>query len=258
VVVVHLDSTTDNFAIGSGPGSNSSQFYYPRDVFLTNTSLYVGDTSNHRVQKLSLDGSNPITVFNLSQFNWVYYLYVDHNDNIYFSDTHSHMVLLFHANWKNFSLVAGTGVQGSNNNQLNTPYGIFVNHVGTIYIADCYNHRIMKWFSGALSGIIVAGNGTIGASLTQLNTPTQVIVDENEYMYISDGGNSRITRWAPNATFGVCIAGCTGTPGTASTQLIGPHSFAFDRNGSLYVSDHHNHRVQKFRILNYHSEYFIY
>jgi DNA-binding beta-propeller fold protein YncE len=165
-------------------------------------------------------------------------------------------VLLFHENWKNFSLVAGTGINGSNNNQLNTPYGIFVNHIGTIYIADCYNHRIMKWFSRAISGIIVAGNGTSGTSLTQLNAPTQVIVDENEYMYISESG-FRITRWVPNETFGVCIAGCTGIWGTASTQLNGPHSLAFDRNGSLYVSDHNNHRVQKFQILDHHSEYFI-
>jgi hypothetical protein len=103
----------------------------------------------------------------------------------------------------------------------------------------------------------VAGNGTIGASLTQLNTPTQVIVDENEYLYISESYGCRITRWAPNATFGVCIAGCTGTPGTASTQLNGAHSLAFDRNGSLYVSDNRNHRVQKFQILDHHSEYFI-
>ncbi len=257
MVVVHLDSTTETFAIGSGPGSNSNQFHDPYGVFVTNTSLYVADTYNYRVRKLSLDGSNPITVFSSSELNWPYYLYVDHNDNIYFSDTYSHRVLLFHAKSKNFSMVAGTGVNGSNNNQLDRPYGIFVNQAGTIYIADCSNHRIMKWLSGASSGIIVAGNGTFGASSTQLNTPAQVVLDENEYMYISEIGNSRITRWAPNSTFGVCIAGCTGTWGTASTQLNGPHSLAFDSNGSLYVNDHYNHRVQKFQILNYHSEYCI-
>jgi sugar lactone lactonase YvrE len=257
VVVVHLDSTTKTFAIGSGPGSNSGQFNYPYDVFFKNTSLYIGDTTNQRVQKLSLDGSNPITVFNLSELYWPTYLYVDHNDNIYFSDTFSHRVLLFHAKSKNFSRVAGTGVIGSNNDQLDRPYGIFVNHVGTIYIADCWNHRIMKWFYGALSGIIVVSNATIGASSTQLCYPTQIIVDTNEYMYISESYYSRISRWTPNLTFGVCIAGCTGTIGTASTQLNAPYSLAFDRNGSLYVSDHDNHRVQKFQILDYHSEYCI-
>jgi sugar lactone lactonase YvrE len=257
MVIVHLDSTTETFAIGPGPGSNSNQFFHVHGVFVTNTSLYVGDTGNHRVQKLSLEGSNPITVFSLSELSWPTYLYVDHNDNIYFTDVYSHTVSVFHANSKNILMVAGTGVNGSNNNQLNIPYGIFVNHAGTIYIADCWNHRIMKWFSGALSGIIVAGDQTPGASSTQLTAPTHVTVDENEYMYISEAGNTRITRWAPNSTFGVCIAACTGTSGTASTQLKGPYSLAFDTNRSLYVSDAYNHRVQKFQILDYHSEYCI-
>ena len=77
----------------------------------------------------------------------------------------------------------------------------------------------MKWSSGATDGVLLAGNGTSGVSSAQLSYPTQVIVDTNEYLYISEFGNSRITRWAPNSTFGVCIAACSGTSGTAATQL---------------------------------------
>jgi sugar lactone lactonase YvrE len=128
----------------------------------------------------------------------------------------------------------GAGGSGSNNNQLNQPYGLFVDENGTIYIADYKNHRIMKWYSGATSGIMVAGN---------------------EYMYISEYGNSRITRWPPNANYGECIAACTGTTGTASTQLYEPYSLAFDSNGSLYVSDTGNNRIQKFQILPNNSKY---
>jgi sugar lactone lactonase YvrE len=107
----------------------------------------------------------------------------------------------------------------------------------------------MKWFSGASAGILAAGDGSPGSSSTQLNGPIHIIVDVNEYMYISDAGNARIIRWAPNSTFGVCVAACTSTAGTAPTQLNMPHSLAFDSNGSLYVSDWENHRVQKFQIL---------
>ena len=115
----------------------------------------------------------------------------------------------------------------------------------------------MKWISGAKSGVRVAGDGTSGSSSTQLYTPTQIILDENEYMYISESHNHRITRWAPNSNYGVCIAACTGASGTTSTQLNYPHSLAFDSNRSLYVSDWGNHRIQKFQILNYQSEYHI-
>jgi sugar lactone lactonase YvrE len=152
-------------------------------------------------------------------------------------------------------MVAGTGVAGASNNQLYSPRGIFVNQNGTIYIADFENHRIMKWYLGATSGIMVAGNGTSGTSSTQLDYPTQVIVDKNDYMYISEYGNSRITRWPPNWNYGECIAGCTGTTGISSTQLNGPNSLTFDSNGSLYVCDTYNNRIQKFQILSNNSKY---
>ncbi len=258
IVVVNLNSTIDISVIGSGPGANLSQFDAPRDLFVTSTSLYVIDLGNHRVQNLSLHGSDPITVPGLTAFKVPLYMYVDHNDNIYLSDTLNHTVLLFRLNSTNSEVIAGTGINGTNNTQLNQPYGVYVNSIGTVYIADCYNHRIMKWLSGTTSGILVAGDGVLGSSSTQLNYPTDIVVDADEYMYISEAGNSRITRWAHNSNCGVCLVGCTGTPGMASNQLNGPHSLAFDRNGSLYVADFGNHRVQKFQILNYRSEYFIY
>jgi sugar lactone lactonase YvrE len=225
------------------------------DVFVTDTSLYVLDTYNYRLQKTSLNGSNPSTVLGFSGLALSYYLYVDNNDNIYLSDVSNNSVLLFPSNSTNFTVVAGTGVAGSNNTQLNQPSGIFVNQNGTIYIGDWENNRIMKWYSGATSGIMVAGNGTTGTSSTQLSHPTQIIVDSNDYMYISEYGNSRITRWPPNSNYGECIAACTGTSGSASTQLTLPRSLAFDSNGSLYVSDTGNNRIQKFQILPYNSKY---
>ena len=253
IVVVDLNYTANTSIIGSGPGNNIDQFNYPRDLFVTNTSLYVIDMSNYRVKKLSLNGSNPSTLLNFS--GSPYYFYIDQDENIYLSDQSSHRVVLYRSNSTNYTLVAGTGAAGSNNNQLYVPYGVFVNRNGTIYIADSGNHRIMKWFAGTSSGLIVAGNGTLGTSATQLSYPTQVMLDKNEYLYICENGNSRITRWNPNSTFGVCIAGCTGTSGTAANQLRAPVSFTFDRYGSLYVSDYLNNRVQKFQILCYQSTY---
>ena len=258
VVVVCLNYTNSSYAIDSAPNSDSGNFLKPHSVFVTKSSLYVTDSGNQRIQKLSLDSSNPTTALQLNETYSLTYLYVDINDNIYLSDTTHHRVLLFHSNLTSETLVAGTGVNGSDDTQLNQPYGVFVNQIGTIYIADCQNHRIMKWLPGASSGIRVAGTGIAGASLTQLNLPTHIIVDTNEYMYISESGNVRITRWSPNSTYGVCIAACTGTSGIASNQLNRPHSLAFDNNGSLYISDLFNNRVQKFEILNYHGKYSIY
>ena len=258
VVVIDLNLPTNSFTIGSAPNSANGNFIEPHSIFTTNSSLYITDSGNSRVQKLSLDGSNPTSVLQLNNTYSLTYLYVDTNDNIYLSDSYHHRVLLFHSNLANETLVAGTGVNGPDDARLDHPYGVFVNHIGVIYIADFQNHRIMKWLPGASSGIRVAGTGIAGSGSTQLYGPTHIIVDTNEYMYISESGSYRITRWSPNSTYGVCIAACSGIRGNASYQLDAPHSFAFDSNGSLYVSDFFNNRVQKFEILNYHGKYSIY
>ncbi|CAF1441669.1 unnamed protein product [Adineta steineri] len=199
---------------------------------------------------MSLNGSHPIIVLNVTGLSLPIYLYIDNNGDIYVSDKGNHSVFVFRSHSTNSSRVAGTGVQGSTNETLDGPYGIYVNNVGTIYIADRYNHRIMKWLAGESSGVCVAGNGTAGNSLMQLQSPTDIIVDENEYMYISESLSARVTRWAPNSNCGTCIAGCSGKSGSAPSQLCEPHSLAFDSKGSLYVSEYENHRVQKFQLLN--------
>jgi glucose/arabinose dehydrogenase len=73
-------------------------------------------------------------------------------------------------------------------------------------------------------------------------------------MYIVDRGNNRIVRWPPGATSGVCVVACTGFSGSQVNNLYYPIDVAFDSNGSLYVSDDGNSRVQKFQILNNTSE----
>ena len=251
IVGVYLDFIGTSFVIGSSP----FQFISPCDCFITNSSLYVLDVGTIRIQELLPNGSNPTVILNLTDVTIAFYLYLDNDANMYLSNFVTHTVAFVRRNSINSTIVAGNGTNGSNDNQLYLPHGLFVNSARSIYVADCYNHRVMRWDSGAMIGIRVAGNGIAGTSLTQLNYPTQIIVDSNGYMYISELGNARITRWIPNSTFGVCIAACTGIEGIASNQLSVPRSLAFDSHGSLYVSDSGNHRIQKFQILNYQSNY---
>ncbi|UJR10866.1 hypothetical protein I4U23_015053 [Adineta vaga] len=147
--------------------------------------------------------------------------------------------------------VAGTGGSpGTQAHHLSSPRGMFVDDNLTLYIADYNNHRIQMWKYGARNGTTVAGNGISGSSLSRLSTPSGVFVDSSDgYLYIVDTGNDRIVRWGPNATSGVCIAGCTNTSGTNSNQLYFPVDLAFDNEGSLYVCDNGNNRIQKFQIL---------
>jgi sugar lactone lactonase YvrE len=238
--------------IFGGYGSNIDQFNYPSDIAVTNTAVYVLDVNNVRVQKWSRNGTNPITMPGDETFDSGYNLYVDSDNNLYVSIYSDHQVVCFAPNSPDWTIVAGIGIAGTSGNQLNNPNGLFVDDAFTMYIADTGNNRIQKWTYEASTGITVAGNssGLSGSSLTLLWSPESLVVDTDGYMYIVDRGNNRIIRWPPNATSGVCIAACTGNTGTEANQLYYPIDVAFDTNGSLYVSDDGNSRVQKYQILD--------
>jgi streptogramin lyase len=258
VVFVPLDGSATINTFGSGPGSGTNQFNYPCDISVIGTSVYVLDAYNYRVQKWLKNGTNPVTMPGAGLFDTSYNMFVDENGNLYLSNYNDNKVILFASNSSISQTVAGNGIAGLSANQLSGPNGVFVNDAKTLYVADTLNHRIQKWIYGALSGVTVAGtNGTSGGSLTQLCYPESLRVDTNGYIYIVDRGNNRIVRWAPNATSGICVVACTGVQGAQPNNLYFPIDIEFDSNGSLYVSDDGNSRVQKFEILNNNSEYSI-
>jgi sugar lactone lactonase YvrE len=250
VVVINLISSTVIRTIGSGPSNDINKFDNPADVFLVGTFLYVLDLQNNRIQKWSINGTNPSTLPGGGTFDYSYNFYIDKNENVYVSVYHDNTVIRFAANSGTFTTVAGTGTVGAESNRLNCPYGIFVDDNLTLYIADYNNHRIQKWTFGASSGTTVAGTGINGPSLSQISYPSSVVLDKNGYMYITDTGNNRIVRWEPSSTSGVCIVACMGTSGTRTNQLNWPSAVATDSSGSLIVADYDNNRVQKFLILN--------
>ena len=199
----------------------------------------------------SVGGSSSLTNFGI-----LYALFVDVLGYLYVSDGDNQRVLRFPPNSSNGTggvIIAGTGTSGSWATMLSNPRGIFVDDDDdfTLYVADASNDRIQRWNRNACSGATVAGTGTAGSSLSQLNFPVAVVVDTNSYMYITDQVNNRILRWLVGACSGECIASCSNS-GSGSTvdKLSTPRAIEFDSQGSLYVSDSGNHRVQKFLILS--------
>lgn len=240
-------------------GNGTPSMGQPADVFVTNTSVYIMDKGNYRVLRYWKNGTNPVVVAgitgslgsaaSLTQLALSYFIFVDKNGRLFVSDTNNHRILLFPSNTTSGTsalVVAGTGTGGPAANQLNNPNGIFVRDDGTLYIADLRNNRIQKWSANATAGQLVAGDGTAGNSSSQIYFPTSVVVDSDEFIYVTELRNARVTRWASQSSTGVCIAGCSTNAGSAPNQLRSPQKLTFDQNGSLYVSDQANHRVQKF------------
>ena len=226
---------------------------------MTNTSVYILDALNYRVQMWPRNGVNGTTVAgikgsvgnssNTTTFGYSYGIYVDIVGFLYVSDQPNHRVLRYppgSVSGMAGVVVAGTGMSGSGPSQLNTPTRLCVDEARSIYIADSANHRIQRWTYGACYGVTVAGTGTSGSTTSQLNFPVSVIVDTNQIMYISDQGNNRIHRWTVGDCSGQCLVGCTQASGTAAYQFNLLQAMAFDSQGALYVSDGNNNRVQKF------------
>jgi sugar lactone lactonase YvrE len=260
IVVIRSGSRNASQIIGNGSGSGVAQMNNPSDVFVTNDAVFVLDSGNYRVVKYFKNGTNPIviagntgavgTTSSNRTFGTSWQLFVDVYGSIYVSDQSNNRVLRFPPNSLNgttASIVAGTGASGTAPMQLNTPGGVFVDDSLTVFIADTNNHRIQKWKFAACRGETVAGKVSNGGStLSQLSSPSSIVVDSNGCLYISDAGNNRILRWATGASVGECISGCSGGAGSSYYQLNSPFTVAFDSQGSLYVSDASNNRVQKF------------
>jgi RHS repeat-associated protein len=142
--------------------------------------------------------------------------------------------------------------------QLNYPWGLALASDGSLYVADYQNARVRKI---ATDGTIstVAGTGLIGysgdggpANQARLNLVWGgVAVDQNGVLYIADTSNHcvrQVTSSGIISTFaGQCgSAGLAGDGGLATNALLfNPVNVTAGPDGVIYVLDINNHRVRK-------------
>ncbi|CAF3905663.1 unnamed protein product [Adineta steineri] len=242
-------------------GSNSTQLYYPNDVYVDRSgNLYVTDMFNCRIQKY-INGSNigiAIAGINLSagsalnQLYYQRYFTLDSTETyMYVADAGNHRVVRYLTNstsGTNGVLVAGGNGPNNTNTSLNTPWGIhYLPSVSNdLFITNYDGHSVIRWTPGASSGTFVAGvPGVNGSDSTHLNTPMGIKIDNYMNMYVVDFGNSRVQLFCANSSVGITIAG-NGSAGNSATQLNSPRGIAFDSAMNMYIGDDLNGRVQKF------------
>ena len=182
-------------------------------------NLYLSDTGNHRVRKISASGV---------------------------------ITTLAGTGVAGFSGDGGPAAAA----QLNLPYGLAADLAGYLYVADLGNDRVRRI---GPDGVIttVAGNGNRGssgdggaASGAQLLTPRDVVVDAVGNLYFSEFDGHRVRKVTPDGRIstvaGTGVAGLRGDGGSAvNAQLASPAGLAVDRLGALYIADSKNNRVRK-------------
>jgi sugar lactone lactonase YvrE len=198
-------------------------YFYPAAtvgmVFDAAGNLYVTDTFNNRIQKITPGGVKSVAA----------------GSGLY-----------------GFSGDGGQAIAAS----LAAPTGVAVDAAGNLFIADTDNSRIRKV---GLNGVIttVAGTNSVGfvgdggpASSAQLSYPTSVALDASGNLFIGDSGNARVRQFAPNGII-TTVAGngsfnFAGDGGSATNaSFFSVSGIAVDTIGNLYVSDSSNNRIRK-------------
>ena len=152
--------------------------------------------------------------------------------------------------------VAGSGRRGGGGDggpaieaEMDQPHEIRFDAKGDLFIADMRNHRIRRVYARTRVITTVAGTGEAGFSgdggpavRAQLRQPHSIQFGPDGHLYICDIGNQRVRR-VDMATGSITTVAGTGGRGVtpesariAGTDLNGPRTLDFDRDGALWLA----------------------
>jgi DNA-binding beta-propeller fold protein YncE len=172
----------------------------------------------------------------------------DSKDRVFIFSRSEHPVTVFEANGS-FVCSWGEGV-------FSRPHGIFIGPDDTVYCTDDVGHTVRKFTADGKLLLSLGTPGTpsaTGASSMDYRTilragppfhyPTNVALSLQGEIYVTDGyGNARVHKFAVDGR----LLFSWGKPGSGPGEFHLPHGIAVGRDGTVYVADRENSRIQLF------------
>jgi sugar lactone lactonase YvrE len=220
IITTIAGTGTPGFSPDQTPAA-SARLNLPTALALdTKNNLYVADTGNHRIRKISaglittvagtgtqgFSGDAGPAIF--AAIDSPTGLALDTANNLYLADTHNNRIRRIDATTGIVTTIAGAGAPGFSGDTapataaaLALPHGLALDAAGNLYLADTQNHRIRR--IDARTGIIttVAGDGTQAFSgdggpaiAASLDSPRSTVISFSALITLADTGNQRIRQ----------------------------------------------------------------
>ena len=240
-------------------------------------ALYVCDTANHRVRKVSPDGTIT-TVAGTGEPGWSgdggpataaklhepYEVRFDPAGDVFWVERLSHTVRKLDRKTGIVTTVAGNGSAGFSGDggpatraQLSDPHSIGFDRAGDLYICDVRNHRLRKVVMKTGEISTFAGTGERkptpdGARFAgvPLNGPRALDFDRQGNLWVAlREGNAvyklDLAQGAIHHVAGTGKKGFTGDGGPAkAATLNGPKGLSVAPDGNVFIADTENHAIR--------------
>jgi sugar lactone lactonase YvrE len=234
----------------NGTGTNSSFNSLQGITIDSRGTLYVADTNNHLIRRITpagvvttfvgsgIDGTTDGTGTN-ARFSYPVGITIDSGSTLYVAQI------------GRIRTISSTGVVTTLTTDVSYPSGIVFDAYLNLYIVDSTAQRIFLLQRGGVLTTF-AGSGTRGFSNgtgtnATFNNPSGIAIDFDGNLYVADTGNHcirKITSSGVVTTLAGNIQGYSDGTGINSRFLI-PYGITSDSSGMLYVVDSGNNRIRK-------------